>query len=126
MASSSSSQTPSIEEIVDQPAPSQQKSEAEPVEMSLLLPFVEQTQASGALSLTDAFIVHAAIRYLSADADEKAKDEFLAQIPASQKKANPIETASNVIISAVVRGQAKGAYSLSDAAKIAKLLKLVA
>ena len=116
MASSSK-----IQEVTET-APATQKKDS--IEMNTLLGYIEQTQASGALSLFDAFIVHAAIRFLAGE--EGSKEEFLAQLPEAQKnKMSPAELASNVIVTTCVRGQAKGAFSLADAAKLAKILKMV-
>ena len=118
MASSSSAPAAAkITEITETP----------PAELALgdLIPFIEATQASGALSLTDAYVVSAAIKFLSSDSDEEAQKEFLAQVPETQRKNPSRDLAQSVLFSTIARGLAKGAFTLSDAAKLAKMLKLV-
>ena len=121
MATSSAPDAAKITEINDE---TQNAPKEEAIEMSILIPFIEQTQASGALSLSDAYIVNSAIKYLQGESDED-KQEFLKQIPEQQQKIPLRQLASNVLVTTIMRGQAKGAFSLPDAAKLAKTLKMV-
>lgn len=125
--SDSSSSTPRISEIVEEPSSSSSSSKDGQTSIDIrdLMPFIEQTQASGSLSLTDAFMVEAAIKFLTSGSD-RAKVEFLNQIPEDQRdKLKPVELASNFILNVIVRGQSRGAFSLSEASKLARILKLV-
>lgn len=120
MSASSSS---NIRELTPEEESQLGGSKRKAVEMERLLPFIEKVQSSGALSLQEAHLVKCAVDYVGLQ-DEDSKKKFMDHVKGNIKT-TPEQMVSNIVIQTVVRGQAKGAFTLEEAAQLCELLGMI-
>ena len=99
-------------------SPAQKKS----IELAVLMPYLDKVQASGALSLSDAWLLTHALSCLSTASPTHATSK---RVLAAGSEVPPEERASNIIVTSLIKGQGKGAFSLVEASHIAEMLHLV-
>ena len=98
-------------------------SAAQPIKLSkeiaigILKTHIEVAQEKGAFTLRDAFLIHPALQHL--DKDTKEKPAIFKDDPTPEK------TALRYILNAIHAAQAKGSYSLGDAAVLFQVCSYV-
>lgn len=95
------------------------------VNIAQLIPYVDKIQSSGNFSLADAYYVGGAIDFLNGNTEAVNKIKDI-EIPGrGGGETTMAEVASHVVITAIIRGQARGAFTLAEAGQLATLLQLV-
>lgn len=93
------------------------------IELEKLIPFIAKIQKEGGFSLTDAYLVKTAIDYLSMKDDELASKLVFSNT--NGDSVSPQVAASQIILSAIMKGQERGIFTLSEAHDLALYLRLV-
>lgn len=93
------------------------------IDLEKLVPYIAKIQKEGGFSLTDAYLVKTAIDYLASN-DDTLASRLKFSNPEGQS-VSPDLAASQIIISAIMKGQERGMFTLSEAHDLAIHLKLV-
>lgn len=94
------------------------------LEISKLVPYIEKVQVRGGLSLVDAYVVKCALDFLNGS-DTTTFSEKLTFADSQGQPISPANAAEQVVVSTLVKGQEKGAFSLTEASELAVLLKMI-
>jgi hypothetical protein len=92
------------------------------IDISAIIGYLEIVQRSGILTFKDAYLVYSALQLLSTPEAERNPDLPFTKHAASKGITNEVEAATALLVQALALGQQKGAFSLTDASRLAQLL----